>query len=357
MRMMRRAVPALVVIALAAVLAACGGGGSEPSTAAPTIGIGGTATASATGSSSAAGSSSPAATASPAVFPISAGECLTAGTAQAFDWAATAVPCSTKHTVEVFGVLDVSSAFAGITYASVDGANGPQRDQFISLTQQACALKLSQFSGGAAFLPSDATGTASVVPYFYGSLAAEPVPAIVWDKGDERVACYATFGSPGNDEGTIPITGDFLKTFWTAPPTNSDARFCQNSAAATSVSCAQAHDREYLGQFFAQDYPTRAGFVPSTLTAFISATATAAQWAPYDALCQQLFAPVVASGGRSDIAIVATTDTTAAYWGLASSYAFQCVASPTASTYLKGSVIGIGSSPLATTPAPIPAAS
>ena len=288
---------------------------------------------------------------------LSAGECLSTGTALAFDWSASPVPCSATHTVEVFGVLEVSSAFAGITYASVTDANGPQRAQFIALTQQACALKLSQFSGGTALLPSDAAATASVTPYFYGSLAAEPVPANAWDAGDKRVACYATFGSPGSDEGDIPISGEFLKTFWTSPVTNLDARFCQDTATSSSVSCADPHNREFLGQFLAQDYPTRSGFDTATLKAFAAATATPAQWAPYDALCQQLFGTVVAPAGRSDISLVATTDTSAQYWGLAESYAFQCVASPTASTYLRGSVIGIDSGPLPTAPAPTPSSS
>jgi hypothetical protein len=287
---------------------------------------------------------------------LAEGECLDSGSFAAFDWTAAAVSCDQPHTVEVFGVLEVSSEFPTASYASITDDNGDQRNGFVGLTQQACTAKLSAYSGGAALLPKDASPTASVVPYFYGAYNAAPVPAASWNAGDKRVACYATFGAHGSDEGDIKVSGNFLKTFWTAPATNLDARFCQVTLTVSSVSCADAHDQEYLGQYFAQDYSTRAGFDTKTLKAFDVATATDAQWAPYDQLCEQEFGALLGSGTRTDVGIVATTDTSAEYWGLDGSYAFQCVASPQVG-YVKGSLIGIGDSPLPTAPTPSPSTS
>ena len=57
----------------------------------------------------------------------------------------------------------------------------------------------------------------------FAEMASLPL-ADAWDAGDKRVACYATFGSPGSDEGDIPISGEFLKTFWAAPVTSAPDR-------------------------------------------------------------------------------------------------------------------------------------
>lgn len=320
-----------------------------------------TGAVSACGGSGGASGSSPTASASPrpsvdGVAALTTGICLTSGSSLAFDWTAAAVDCAAPHTIEVFGVLTLSGPLASSSYASITTGTGVERSSFIEATQKSCASELSGFSGGSALVPAGAAAGATITPYFYGSLNAEPVPQAAWDGGDKRVACYATFGAHGSDEGEITATGPFLRTFWQAPPSNPDVRFCQASTTLMSVSCADPHDREFVGQFLAQDYASRTGFDAATLAAFDSTKATPDQWKPYDQLCAQIFAPLISADGRSDVAVVATTDTTASYWGLGGSYAMQCVASPQAG-YVTGSLLGVGSTPLATAAAPSPSPS
>ena len=365
----RRSVPATLLALLGTavavvLLAACGSGGSAPSGSASSgsassgsASSGSGSSGSTSGGTGAGGSPSPGTgTGAAGVAALAEGECVGAGTSTAFDWSAAAVDCQQPHTVEVFGVLDVAAQFPSASYASVTASDGVQRNAFLSLTQQACTLKLSQWAGGSVLVPSGASSTASIVPYFYGSVAAEPVPGASWDAGDKRVACYATFGAHGSDEGSLTVSGSFLKSFWAPPASDLDARFCQASVTVSSVSCAQPHDREYIGQFFAQQYPSRPGFDAKTLAAFDSATATQQQWLPYDQFCQQVFGALIAPDGRSDVAIVADTSTTAAYWGLGGSYAMQCVASPSVG-YVRGSLLGIGAATLPTAPTPTPSTS
>lgn len=285
-----------------------------------------------------------------------AGACMSSGTALAFDWSAPSVDCAAPHTIEVFGVLQLTGALAAASYAAITTGTGPERQSFVEAAQRFCAGELSGFSGGSRLVPADGAPDATITPYFYGSLNAEPFPAAAWDSGDKRVVCYASFGSHGSDEGDIAATGEFLRAFWQTPPSNLDVRFCQASASLTSVSCADPHDREFLGQYLAQDYASRPGFDAATLGAFDSTKATKAQWAPYDQLCAEIFGPLIDPAGRSDVAVVAATDTTAAYWGLGGSYAMQCVASPQ-SGYVTGSLLGLGSAPLSTAPVPAPSPS